>query len=103
MKIYIAGRITGDPTYRVKFFQAAKAVEELGHVPLTPSILPNGLTQADYMRICLSMIESADLVLFLPDYVESQGAMVEWSYCRKTEKPCDTYTEWMKREEKPCK
>ena len=37
---------------------------------------------ADYMRICLSMMESADLVAFLPDYKESRGAQLEWDWCQ---------------------
>lgn len=100
MKIYIAGKITGDKNYKTKFFQAALPLVEAGHTVLLPSMLPSsGLTEADYMRICLAMIDTADLVLFLPDYTESQGAMVEWYLCQKTGKPCDTYTEWMNRKE----
>ena len=34
MKIYIAGKITGDKKYRAKFREAAKAMEALGHVVL---------------------------------------------------------------------
>ena len=96
MKIYIAGKVTGDPNYKAKFYQAAKQVEGLGHTVLLPSMLPStGLTEADYMRICLAMIYTADLVLFLPDYIESQGAMVEWMLCKKTGKPTDTLAHWM--------
>ena len=43
MKIYIAGKITGDREYREKFREAAKALERLGHVVLNPAILPDGL------------------------------------------------------------
>ena len=32
MKVYIAGKITGDRRYRAKFREAAKALEEPGHV-----------------------------------------------------------------------
>lgn len=95
MKIYIAGKITGDKNYKTKFFQAALPLLEAGHTVLLPSMLPSsGLTEADYMRICLAMIDTADLVLFLPDYIESQGAMVEWSLCQKTDKPHENYTDW---------
>ena len=40
MKIYIAGKITGDDGYRAKFQEAAKNLEALGHVVLNPAILP---------------------------------------------------------------
>ncbi|MEG1492572.1 MAG: DUF4406 domain-containing protein [Oscillospiraceae bacterium] len=81
MKIYIAGRITGDADFREKFEQASNSVIALGHTPLNPARLPEGLSLADYMRICWSMIDVADKVLFLPDYCESKGAMLEYNYC----------------------
>lgn len=75
MKIYIAGKIAGDRRYRAKFREAAKALEAAGHVVLNPATLPDGLTDGDYMRICMAMVDAADLAVFLPDYQESRGAM----------------------------
>lgn len=91
MKIYIAGKITGDRKYRAKLREAAKTLEALGHVVLNPAILPDGLEQVDYMRICLAMLEAADLAVFMPDYQESAGAMVEWAWCQRTGKDCALY------------
>ena len=91
MKIYIAGKITGDRKYKAKFREAAKTLEALGHVILNPAILPAGLEQVDYMRICLAMLEAADLAVFLPDYQESAGAMVEWAWRQRTGKDCALY------------
>ncbi len=34
------------------------------------------------MRICFAMLDSANVVAFLPDYELSKGAMLEWSYCQ---------------------
>lgn len=68
MKIYIAGKIAGDRRYRAKFREAAKAMEAAGHVVLNPATLPDGLTDGDYMRICMAMVDAADLAVFLPDY-----------------------------------
>ena len=88
MKIYIAGKIAGHKQYRAKFREAAKTLEAAGHVVLNPASLPDGLEQADYMRICLAMLDTADLVVFLPDYQESKGAMVEWDYCQRIGADC---------------
>ena len=77
MKIYIAGKIAGDRRYRAKFREAAKALEAAGHVVLNPATLPDGLTDGDYMRIALAMLEASDLAVFLPDYQESRGAMAD--------------------------
>ena len=68
MKIYIAGKIAGDKRYRAKFREAAKTLEAAGHVVLNPAALPDGLDDADYMRICMAMVDAADLAVFLPDY-----------------------------------
>lgn len=86
MKIYIAGKITGDRQYRAKFRAAAKALEAQGHVVLNPATLPWGLDEPDYIQIGLTMLNAADLAVFLPDYQESEGARLEWAYCQRTGK-----------------
>ena len=53
---------------------------------LNPATLPEGMNRADYMRICFAMIDSADIVMFLPDYAESEGAYLEKAYCDYIEK-----------------
>lgn len=98
MKIYIAGKIAGDRRYRAKFREAAKAMEAAGHVVLNPATLPDGLTDGDYMRICMAMVYAADLAVFLPDYQESRGAMVEWAYCQRIGKDCAMYLDMKKGE-----
>lgn len=85
-KIYIAGKITGDPDYKAKFAMAEKFYKEHGYTVLTPAVLPDGMLPADYMRICLSMIDTADIVAFLPGYETSSGAQLELQYCLYTEK-----------------
>ena len=91
MKIYIAGKITGDKRYKAKFAAAAKNLQTAGHVVLNPATLPAGLTDADYMRIGMAMLDTADQVTFLPDYQESAGAMIEWAWCKRTGKDCALY------------
>ena len=91
LKIYIAWKITGDDGYRAKFQEASKNLEALGHVVLNPAILPAGLAEQDYMQIALAMLNAADLAVFLPDYQESAGAMIEWAWCKRTGKNCALY------------
>lgn len=85
--VYIAGPITGVKNYWEAFETAEEMVESLGYIALTPSRLPKGMTNAQYMHICLSMIDSADAVLFLPGWDRSPGARLERDYCVYTNKP----------------
>lgn len=85
-KIYIAGKITGDPDYKAKFEAAAEAYKKKGYTVLCPSWMPAGMQPADYMRICFAMIDTADVVAFLPGYETSPGAQLELQYCLYTDK-----------------
>ena len=73
LRVYIAGKITGDVNYREKFSKAEQALTAMGHCVLNPAHLPEGMEQGDYMRICFSMIDCADCVVLLPDWRESSG------------------------------
>ena len=86
MKIYIAGKITGDLCYKLKFEHAALQLENAGHIVLNPATLPSGMKPAEYMRICFAMIDTADAVMFLPDWQDSAGARLERAWCEYTGK-----------------
>ena len=81
MKIYLAGKITGDTDYQYKFMKARHQLEAEGYVVISPAVLPEGLKTGDYMRICFTMIDCADAVAFLPDWTSSPGAKLEHQYC----------------------
>lgn len=80
-KVYIAGKISGDPDYKNKFKKAAEGLERLGYIPLNPADHPENMSAADYMRLSFAMIDISDAVYFLPDWVNSKGARVEFNYC----------------------
>lgn len=84
--VYISGPITGVPQYYKAFEQAEDELTALGYIPLSPARLPEGMTPAQYMRICFAMIDSADAVLFLAGFTESAGANIEFDYCEYTGK-----------------
>ncbi len=86
-KVYIAGMITGDPNYREKFQRIEDFIRQCGDIVLNPAVLPEGMSRADYMRICFAMMETADFVVFLPDAHKSEGAMVEMAWCQYIQKP----------------
>ena len=86
MKVYIAGKITGDSNYKQKFSEAETSLRVAGHVVLNPACLPDGFTWDDYMHICLSMIDVCDAVFFLSDWQESKGAQKEYVYALSSNK-----------------
>ena len=64
MKVYLAGKITGDTRYRAKFRDAAKVLEAAGYVVLNPAILP---------AVILSVICCAVLTPVLLEKAISRG------------------------------
>ena len=96
MKVYIAGKITGNENYREKFAKAQAELEKDGHTVLNPAVLPEGLMKGEYMRICFAMIDIADEVVFLPGWQDSEGAMLETDYCLYINKPTEDYSTFIK-------
>ena len=83
-KVYIAGPMTGLPDYnRPAFFAAAEELAANGDTPLNPAILPDGLSQADYMAICIAMLQRADSIVMLDNWERSEGARAELSLAQK--------------------
>lgn len=80
-KLFISGPITDTPFYWRTFEEARDFYEAEGYAVMNPAELPVGMSNADYARICLSMIDSADEVAFLPGWHESIGAKLEHDYC----------------------
>ncbi|HDR2588132.1 TPA: DUF4406 domain-containing protein [Enterobacter ludwigii] len=84
MKIYITGPMSGLPEFnRPAFFKAAEEISARGHCVLNPAILPDGLTQHEYMDICQAMVRSADAIFMLNRWENSRGALAELHQARK--------------------
>lgn len=93
MKLYLAGKITGDPNYKAKFAEAARALRSTGHSVMNPAELPTGFDYPDYMKICAAMIEVCDATCLLPDWTESDGAKYEYGHTIATGKRIRYYAD----------
>ena len=63
--LYLAGKITGDPYYFTKFYNAQKKLEEGGFIVVNPALLPaEGFTWEAYMRCPALCLQSAPKSVF---------------------------------------
>ena len=88
MKIYIAGKITGNPDFEEQFKEAAEMLKAEGHLVMNPAALPLGFDYEDYMCICFAMIDVCDAVYFLRNWKDSPGAKKEREYAQGLGKEC---------------
>ena len=86
MKIYIAGKITGNHNYKFEFCEAELYLKKLGYTPMNPARMSQGFSHADYMHICYAMIDVCHAVYFLSNWKESTGAKLEHDYAIKHNK-----------------
>ncbi|STM08767.1 phage protein [Escherichia coli] len=86
--IYIAGPMTGYKDHnRTAFFTEAMRLAADGHVVLNPATLPEGLSQQQYMSICIPMLMCADAIYLLECWVDSAGALAEYVMALKLNMP----------------
>lgn len=87
MKIYVAGKITGEMPYcyGLKFGYAATKLRAEGHkvinpVELNDSLCRYGFDYEDMMKMCFTAIDICDAVYMLEDWHDSPGARREHEY-----------------------
>jgi nucleoside 2-deoxyribosyltransferase len=95
MRAYISGPITGVNGYKKRFAEAEKALIAAGFEVINPAKLPqrDDWTWADYMRACLPIMDSADMVVLLPGWMYSMGAKTERLYALGSGKKIFTLAE----------
>ncbi|NLV16063.1 MAG: DUF4406 domain-containing protein [Syntrophomonadaceae bacterium] len=86
MKVYIAGKITGNPDYKRQFLDAERYLKSQGHITMNPAVLPAGFEHHEYMTICFAMINVCDAVYFLHNWTVSIGARMEFDHAKSIEK-----------------
>lgn len=79
MKIYIAGKISGDKNYKKKFKKAERVLKKKGYSVMNPAWLGDykDFTWIDYMMVSGAMQRRCEAVYFLPDWSQSKGSTIE--------------------------
>lgn len=80
MKIYIAGKITGNPNYKEQFAAAEKKLKAEGHQVINPTWKPEGLPYKQYIDMGLMELQQCDVIYLLSDWKDSKGARMEYIY-----------------------
>lgn len=77
-KIYISGKVTGDPDFRSKFHKAEKFLKRKGYKVVNPvKWEKDGKSWKYYLIKDIKKLLKCDTVYLLPDWGFSKGAQLE--------------------------
>ncbi|EGR3042601.1 DUF4406 domain-containing protein [Vibrio parahaemolyticus] len=83
-KFYIAGPVSKEPGGNYAAFkQVADQITESGHIALYTSLLPQGMSEEEYMKFAHAMLEVCDVVVLLHRWSMSDGAVAEFHWAVK--------------------
>jgi len=83
-RIYICGKVTGDPNYRAKFRKEEERLFAFKYEPVNPTAgISANEEWAKAMKTALRLMLLCDGVSLLPDWKKSKGAKIEVRLARE--------------------
>ena len=80
-RVYISGAITGTKFYRVRFALAELKLRLMGKEVVNPARicagLPKTCTHAEYMSVCIPLLNTCNAIYMLKKWEKSIGANIE--------------------------
>jgi hypothetical protein len=103
-KLYLSGKVSGDPYYAAKFKSAEHALAKRGHEVVNPCLVVpvNCRSWTEAMRLALREMLVCDGVALLPDWRKSKGAKIEERLAREIGVPVKPVVAWIAEEDTPC-
>lgn len=88
VRVYLAGPITGDRWYRMRFWLLRVRLWFLGikRGVMNPAKMELGFSHEEYLRVCYMMVSVCDVVVLLPGWRGSTGACMEVGYASRNSK-----------------
>lgn len=87
MTIYISGPVSGVKNYQKAFHKAEDILEGNGHVAISPiavkALQSSVYSWSDAMKICITLMEKCDAVMFLDGWEFSVGARIEHAWAQR--------------------
>jgi len=96
-RIYICGKVTGDPDYYGKFLKEENRLFSLGYEPVNPAaFISRNEEWSKAMRTAIRAMLLCDGVSLLPDWKKSKGAKIEVRLLRELKMDVRDNVKWPK-------
>ena len=80
MRVYLSGRIRNTTDYMERFQRAEMKMKALGHEVFNPTLLSTVypfLTDDEYLKLDLAILENMDTIYVMPGLEKSEGMQAE--------------------------